>query len=152
MKPRQGQDNQGARTKSTAATAAKDQKMTSDFYLVNVSREDRLLQRSDVSVEELEPLPLVADLVHVDVDRGDVLVPSLQTLVLFSTRFPKRNSIILLDEFEVSRLTSLEPLDHFPKFSISSTSSSANLSVTMGNQYTSGQGWAISAPSSRLVE
>ncbi len=68
--------------------------MTSDFYLVNVSREDCLLQGADVSVEELEPLPLVTDLVHVDVDRGDVLVPSLQTLVLFQPDFPNEIQLI----------------------------------------------------------
>jgi hypothetical protein len=44
---------------------------------VKVSGEHFLLQRSDVSVEQVKPLLLEPDLVHVDVPGWNVLVTAL---------------------------------------------------------------------------
>ena len=49
---------------------------------MNVSVKDTLLQRPDVGVNDVEPLRLVPDLVHVDVPGRDVLVTALEALVL----------------------------------------------------------------------
>jgi len=53
---------------------------------VEVSDEDFLLQRPDVSVEQVQPLAVVPDLVHVDVPRGDVLIAALKPRVLLRRR------------------------------------------------------------------
>jgi hypothetical protein len=52
--------------------------------LVEIACEDGLLQRPHVEVKQVEPLLIIADLVHVDVARGDSLIPALQPLVLGS--------------------------------------------------------------------
>lgn len=52
------------------------------MYLLVVADECLGLHRLDVLVHEVEPVPLVADLVHVDVPRRHVLVSSRQAVVL----------------------------------------------------------------------
>ena len=49
---------------------------------MEVAHKDPFLERPDVSVQEVEPLGLEADLVHVDIARRHVLVAALQTPVL----------------------------------------------------------------------
>ena len=51
---------------------------------MEVAHKDPFLERPDVSVQEVEPLGLEADLVHVDIARRHVLVAALQTTVLRS--------------------------------------------------------------------
>ena len=53
-------------------------------YRVEVPDKDPFLERPDVGVQEVEPLGLEADLVHVDIARRHVLVAALQTTVLRS--------------------------------------------------------------------
>ena len=57
-------------------------------YRVEVPHKDPFLERPDVGVQEVEPLGLEADLVHVDIARRHVLVAALQTAVL------RRNSFV----------------------------------------------------------
>lgn len=56
------------------------------FYLGVVSGVELLGDWGDVVLQELQPLLFVADLVHVDVHGGDVLVAAGETLVLLGHR------------------------------------------------------------------
>ena len=49
---------------------------------MEVSDEDFLLQRPDVRVEQVQPLAVVPDLVHVDVPGRDVLIATLKSSIL----------------------------------------------------------------------
>lgn len=51
-------------------------------YDVKVSNEHFFLQRSDVGVQEVQPLAVVPDLVHVDVPGRDVLIATLKSSIL----------------------------------------------------------------------
>ena len=69
--------------------------ITGHSYRVEVPDKDPLLERPDVGVQEVEPLGLEADLVHVDIARRHVLVAALQAAVL-------RNSPISLLVIRIS--------------------------------------------------
>lgn len=56
--------------------------MNIDKYIVDVAQEDVLLQRPNVNSQKLHPRLLVADLVHVNVSRWNILISSNQTIVL----------------------------------------------------------------------
>ena len=51
-------------------------------YIAVVSYEHFFLQGADVCVQEMEPLLLVADLLHVDVPSGHILVAAFYAGVL----------------------------------------------------------------------
>ena len=51
-------------------------------HCVDVTGEDLLLERPHVLVQQMEPLGLVADLVHVNVAGGNIFVAALESGVL----------------------------------------------------------------------
>ena len=55
---------------------------------MKVSDEDLLLQGAHVGGQDVQPVPFVAHLIHVDVHRRHVLVASCQSWVLTHTHTP----------------------------------------------------------------
>lgn len=51
-------------------------------YVVVVASENALLQRLHVRAQEVEPLTFVANLLHVDVTRRNILVSAIKTRIL----------------------------------------------------------------------
>lgn len=76
-----------------------------------VARVELLRQGRDVLHQELVPLPLEGDLVHVDVDSGNVFIAALDAVVLETTTESEPKMAPRLPCSDTLALTHFFPLD-----------------------------------------
>lgn len=67
----------------------KDQK---DTYIGCIASKDQLLDWRDISLKKVQPLFLQADLLHVDISRGDCFVAAFNASILNENQAKKKDA------------------------------------------------------------